>query len=194
MASWRQQRYGYAKMLDDSLNFAGSTDTTLMLADSEAVFVAVSAAGLVETRAGQGHYQEHSSGISVPVASIGGHAVRYHVGASKGHYVAGAPVEKMIDTGTIYVTNRRLVFEGAAQTRQCEFAKLVSYHHDPAAGTTTLAVTNRQKPTTVHYGPSVAALFDFRFDLALAHFHDRVDDLVATMQQHLAQVNASKPS
>lgn len=62
-----------------------------------------------EPRRNAGHYEGKSSGISIPVASIGGRSVRYRVGASRGHYVQGAPVPTPVDTGTVYITNKRVI-------------------------------------------------------------------------------------
>ena len=37
----------------------------------------------------------------------------------------GAPTPTAIDTGTVFITNKRVVFEGPRQTRECDFAKLI---------------------------------------------------------------------
>ncbi|MGD0609136.1 MAG: hypothetical protein ABSA53_36855, partial [Streptosporangiaceae bacterium] len=54
-------------------------------------------------------------------------------------------------------------------------------------------VSNRQKPTTIHYGPALSGAFDFRLDLALAHFRGTVGDLVRQLQAELAQLDAERP-
>ena len=117
-AAWQQQRDGYALMVTLAQTFNGVSATDLVLGPSEAVFYKVTGAALVETRRGAGTYEGHSSGFSIPVGSIGGHSVHYRVGVNKGHYVAGAPVATAIDTGTVHITNRRVVFQGANQTRR----------------------------------------------------------------------------
>jgi hypothetical protein len=70
--------------------------------------------------------------------------VRYRVGASRGHYVRGAPAPTAIDTGTAFITNKRVIFEGSRQTRECNFTKLIGVQHDDAVGATTLSVSNRE--------------------------------------------------
>jgi hypothetical protein len=119
--------------------------------------------------------------------------VRYRVGAQRGHYVQGAPVPTAIDNGTIFLTNKRAIFEGTKQTRECLFAKLIGFHHDDANGSTTFSVSNRQKPTIIHYGPALSASFDFRLDLALAHFKGTVAELAQQMQAGLAEIEAARP-
>jgi hypothetical protein len=53
---------------------------------------------------------------------------------------------------------------------------------------------DRQKPTTIHYSPALASSFDFRLDLALAHFRGTTSDLVSQLQAELAQLDAQRPA
>jgi len=194
VTDWQARRDGYAHLLDVVQHFAGTTADSVMLADGEAVFLTVTGASLIEERRGPGTYTGHSQGISLPIAHVGGRTIRYRVGATRGHYVQGTPSPTAIDTGTVYLTNRRVIFQGGRQTRECAFAKLIGYQTDDAAGTTTFSVSNRQKPTTIHYGPELSDDFDFRLDLALAHFRGTVDDLVAGLEADLAAIDASRPA
>jgi hypothetical protein len=194
LARWQAQRDGYADLVQVARTFSGSSSGELMLQPGEAVFYKVTGASLVEPRRTAGHYEGKSSGISVPVASIGGRSVRYRVGASRGHYVQGAPVPTPVDTGTVYITNRRVIFQGAKQTRECAFAKLIGFQHADREGSTTFSVSNRQKPTTIHYGPKLSGSFDFRLDLALAHFKGTVPGFVHQLQAELVQIDAARPA
>jgi hypothetical protein len=175
---WQQTRDGYAELLELAQGYNGSSCEEIMLGAGETVFYKVSGAALIEERRGQGHYQGKSAGVSIPVGSIAGRSVRYRVGASRGHFVQGAPSPTAIDTGTVFITSKRVIFQGARQTRECAFAKLIGFQHSDAEGSTTFSVSNRQKPTTIHYGPALSGAFDFRLDLALAHFRGTVGDLV----------------
>jgi hypothetical protein len=56
------------------------------------------------------------------------------------------------------------------------------------------SVSNRQKPTTVHYGPGLSANFDFRLDLALAHYRNTIADLAAEVRGDLAKIDAQRPT
>ena len=194
VAGWKAQRDGYAELLDVARSFNGSASSEIMLGAGEAVFYKVTGAALIEERRGAGHYQGKSAGVSIPVGSIGGRPVRYRVGASRGHYAQGAPAPTAIDTGTVYVTSKRVIFQGAKQTRECAFAKLIGFQHSDNAGATTFSVSNRQKPTTIHYGPALASSFDFRLDLALAHFRGTIGALVSQLQAELAQLDAQRPT
>jgi hypothetical protein len=195
LAVWGERRDAAAHLLEVATDFSGSTTADgLLLRSGEALFASVKGAALIEEHKGAGHWEGRSSGVSIPIGSLGGHSVRYHVGATRGHYVQGAPVAGASDTGTFYITNQRAVFVGARRTSECAFAKLVAYRHDDAAGTTTLSVSNRKKPTVVAYGSEVAGWVDFRFDLALAHFRGEMPALVKRLQRDVAEVEASKPA
>lgn len=194
LANWQAQRDGTAQLLQLAETFHGAATPELMLKPAEALFFKVTNVALVEERRGQGHYSGASSGVSIPIGTLGGHAVRYRVGTTRGHYVAGTPTPTAIDTGTVFITNQRVIFQGSKQTRECLFAKLIGFEHDDGAGATTFSVSNRQKPTVIHYGPALAGDFDFRLDLALAAFKGTQDQMVATLRTQLAAVEAAKPA
>lgn len=194
LGAWQAQHDGYAHLIEVARGFSGAASNEILLKANEALFFKVTNTALVEERAGKGHFEGSSQGLSIPVGSIHGRSVRYRVGTTKGHYVQGAPVPTAIDKGTLFITNQRVIFQGARQTRECAFAKLIGFTHDDSEGSTTFSVSNRQKPTTIFYGPSCAMDVDFRIDLALAHFQGTVAELVADLMQDLAQIDAQRPS
>lgn len=91
------------------------------------------------------------------------------------------------------MTNTRVVFQGLKQTRECLFDKLVGFRHT-RDGSTVFSVSNRQKATTVHYGPNLADWFDFRLDLALAIHRGELSALVTQLESDLAAIDAGKPT
>lgn len=203
LTHWQQQRDECAEAIEIARTYtgepaagtyAGQPATGIMLKPGERIFAAgMQGAALIEDRRGPGHWEGRSSGVSVPIGSLGGRSVRYRVGSSQGHYVQGAPTPTAIDTGTVYVTNMRVIFQGTRQTRECLFSKLVGFQHDDTAGTTVFSVSNRQKPMTVYYGPEMSAWFRFRLDLALAHYRDDVAAFIAQLQDDLASLDAHRP-
>lgn len=186
--SWQAQRDECADLLQTAQTFHGTDAPELMLSAGEAVFLSVTGASLIEERRGAGHYEGRSRGVSIPV----GFGVRYRTGESRGHYVQGTPTSTAIDTGTAYITNKRVIFRGAKQTRECAFAKLIGFQHYND-GFTTFSVSNRQKPTTIHYGPSLSGSFGFRLDMALADYKGTVSSLVHQLQSELARIDADRP-
>jgi hypothetical protein len=192
-AEWQQAHDEAAQLIETAQTYTGDTTSDkLILKADEKLFATVSGVGLVEERRGPGQWQGHSQGFSVPVGSVGGHQVHYRVGQTRGHYVQGTPTPTSIDSGTLFITDRRVVFEGAHQTRECAFAKLIGVDYG-AEGSATFSVSNRQKATILHYGPSIAGWVHFRVELALAHFRGAVPELVAQLRQQLADLDQSKP-
>ncbi len=194
LTQWQAERDGYARYLELAEKFNGSMDAEIMLGQDEALFYYVTGASLIEDRRGRGTYKGASHGVSIPIGNVHGHSVRYRVGQTRGHYEQGTPTPTAIDTGTVFITNKRVIFQGAKQTRECLFAKLIGFEHSDSEGSTTFSVSNRQKPTTIHYGPGLSANFDFRLDLALAHYQNTVADLVAEVQGDLAKIDAQRPT
>ncbi len=193
LSNWQTQHERYANLVEVAEGFDGSSTDEIMLKPEEALFYQVINCALVEERRGKGTYQGGSTGVSIPIGSLGGRSVRYRVGASRGHYVQGAPVATAIDIGTAYITDQRVVFAGNNQTRECLFVKMIGVSHDDASGETTISMSNRQKPTVIHYGPQIAGEVDFRLELAVAHFKGTVPHLVTQMRVQLAQIDAERP-
>ena len=194
LAQWQQQRDAQAELVQVASTYTGeATSDGLVLKPGESLYATVSGASLVEERRGRGEFVAGSRGVSIPVGSIGGHAVRYHVGQTRGHYVQAPPMPTAIDTGTVYVTDQRVIFSGSRQSRECAYAKLLTTHFDPA-GECTLSVSNRQKPTVLHYGAQLAGWFQFRVQLALAHFHGTTAAFIDELQKELADLDAHKPT
>jgi hypothetical protein len=193
LAAWQAQRDAYANLLTVAETYAGEPSTSILLKPGEAVFAAVTDVALVEDRRGAGEWKGRSQGFSMPVASIGGRSIRYRVGSSRGHFQQGTPTPTAIDVGTAYITNRRMIFQGARQTRECLFDKLVGFQHDDAIGQTIFSVSNRQKPTCIHYGSSLSDWFDFRLDLAIARYRGTVDAMARDLRADLAALDSSVP-
>jgi len=157
--------------------------------ESEVAFV--SGAGLIEMRAGAGHYTGHSQGVSIPIGSLGGRSIRYRVGAQKGHFVAGTPEEKVVDQGQLVITSQRIVFLGTSRTSECAFGKLLSIQQAP--GRITVSVSNRQKPTVVQYGTKLDGWIEMRLGLALAIYRGEAAQFADVMEANLRDLEAEKP-
>jgi hypothetical protein len=171
-AAWQEQHDAYQHVLELARDFQGEQSSEIVLKKGEALFGKLDSASLVEDRAGQGEWKGRSQGVSIPIGSLGGRSVRYRVGASKGHYVQGAPVATAIDIGTIFITNRRVIFRGHKQNRECLFDKLISCEHLDS-GESVIAVSNRQKNTVLHYGPGLNAWFRIHYEVAFADYKAR---------------------
>ena len=190
--AWKHDREDAAALLETARTFEGTTTNDLMLKKNEHVFLIVDGASLIEDRRGAGHWEGRSSGFSVPVASIGGRSIRYHVGQSRGHYVQGAPVPTAIDHGKAFITDQRVVFMGGKQTRECAYAKLLGVEHE-SGGVTVFSVSNRQRATVIACGSEAAGTFVFRLDLALAHYRNTLPAFVSQLESDLQAVEQRQP-
>jgi hypothetical protein len=188
LSALSERRETIAGYLEVAHSFDGVADADgIVMKAGEKAFVTVEGAGLVEDRRGAAHWEGRSSGVSFPIGHIGRSPVRYRVGRSKGHLVQAPPVPTAIDSGQLSVTNRRIVFRGSKQTRECLFDKMLGYefYNDGL----TLSVSNRQKPTTVIYGADNAQEIKMRILLALAHYRQDVGGYTEQLQQQLNDVD-----
>ena len=72
-------------------NSSASVDA-LILKKDEIGLAQITNVGLIEDRKGAGQWKGSSQGVSFPIGRVAGRSVRYRVGATRGHYVQGAPV------------------------------------------------------------------------------------------------------
>jgi hypothetical protein len=144
---------------------------------------------LLEPRRQPGHYTGGYSGFSFKITT----GVRYHVGGTRGTYQPGPEVATVIDSGTITITNQRVVFRGTKQTREWAFAKLLGWSHDDPHPITYLQVSNRQKTSGFGYQADHAPLVRFRLAWAMALFSDQVDHLRLSLEDELKAHQTSRP-
>lgn len=164
-------------------------DVPIMLKKGELPFAIVETGGLVETRREKGQYQGGHQGMSFRVAK----GVSYRVGGHRGTFQPGPEVQKIVDEGTIVLTNQRVVFQGMSKTREWAFSKLIGMDHADGQGMTIIHVSNRQKASGIFYGDESMDDFRFRFDLAWAHFNDELDDLIVSLKTRVQELEGSAP-
>ncbi len=190
-AEWQTQLRDLEEMLMQAQEFHGDQTNAILLKAGELKYVEIPG-GIIEDRAGQRSFVAGHQGVSIPIGSLGGRSVRYYVGQTRGHAVQAPPVPTLIDQGTIVVTNQRLVFQGAKQTRECLFSKLIGYEHLDV-GDTVVSVSNRQKPTRLHYAATSSNWFQFGLTLALADFRGETQALVAQLSTQLTAKRNAEP-
>jgi hypothetical protein len=191
LARWESDDAELQQMADAAASFQGVTDQgSLQLHTDERVFMIFTNAALIEPRRERGHYQGGYSGFSFRVAK----GVRYHVGGTRGTYVQGAEVPTPIDMGTVTITNQRVVFEGSKQAREWSFDKLLGHEDHSEAPWTALPVSNRQKVSGFMYDAQHAPEVRFRLALALATHNNTRAAFAASIQQQLADHQASRPA
>ncbi len=161
----------------------------ILLKKGEFLILILENAGLVELGRGRGTYQGGSQGVSIRITK----GVYYRVGGHRGTFVPGPETLKIVDQGTAAITNQRVVFQGAGKTREWLFSKLIGLDHDPTKGISMIHVSNRQRASGLAYGPDIADDFRFRIDLALAHYGDDLEGLVADLEHEMARLEEDRP-
>jgi hypothetical protein len=97
------------------------------------------------------------------------------------------------DTGTMTITDRRVVLSGGTRPRQWDFVKVsATHHHDRPAGTT-MRVANRKLLSGVAYDPARASDVRFLLDLAWAHHAGTVDSFRGGLERELAAHESRRP-
>jgi len=195
MAEWKEADAHLRALLEVLQTFNGfsrdeNINLALVLRRNERAFFTLTGAGLVEPRRGAGQWVGGYSGFSFRVAK----GVRYHVGQTRGHHQAGAEQPTVIDTGTASITDQRVVFQGAKQTREWAFSKLLGYQHFDSPPWTAIQVSNRQKTSGILCDAKTAENFQFRLTLAEAHFNDQVPTLVSQLEAKIAAHQANRPA
>jgi hypothetical protein len=192
LEEWTKQIQELRGLLAVASGQSASGITSLILKKDEIAVAQITNVGYIEDRKGAGEWKGASQGVSFPIGHIAGRPVRYRVSGSRGHYVQGASVPTAVDTGTLTITNQRIVYQGAKKTAECAFAKLLGIQH--GAGGLTISVSNRQKPTVVYFGTAIDDWVSNRLSIALALFNGDANDTVAQLQSQIAELETQKPA
>lgn len=185
-----QTESDYLERMKESLTALAGKDglvsSPVMTVKGE-VAIWVGRAGLYETRRGATTYVGGSQGFSIP---IGGTGIRYRVGAIKGQAVPGPDVETQIDVGLATLTSERVVFTGDKATREWDFDKLVAAYCDESENEFTLHVSNRQKPSELHFpgeGPLFGRLLTLMLEVRKEGLGSVQAELESTSAEHASQ-------
>ena len=182
-------------LLDAAKNFQGvgpddpNVIVPVVLKRGERMYCSVGGAALGEMRSGGGQWQGGSQGVSVRIP--GTKSMRYRVGQTKGAYVKNPEQLTAIDSGVFTVTNQRAVFAGAKQTREWAWSKLISVTHDVSAPVTSIAVSNRQKTSSVAYDSQTQEWVRFWIDLATARFAGSDAAYIRHFEELVAEARAA---
>ncbi|HEY3843138.1 MAG TPA: hypothetical protein VGL48_07780 [Acidimicrobiales bacterium] len=125
-------------------------ECSLVLHAGERAVGIVTNVGLVEIHRAPGHQRGSSSGVSVPLPFT---RIRVRTGGSRGHFVQGPLRPQIVDTGTLTITNQRLVFHGSTKVADLHWDKLVGI--DYQLGEVNVAISNRTTTTVLHHGPAI---------------------------------------
>jgi hypothetical protein len=174
----------------NALEGQATVDTPLVLTPGERPLYRIDGAGLFETRRGPGEWAGRSSGVSVP-AGLG---MRVRVGQSHGHYVQGTEQPTIIDSGTVTITDRRVVFLGGKWTREWSFAKVLGIQHFTNSPWTAIQVSNRDKTSGFTYRSQSPGVVHAWLDLAINVYNNHQAELLNQLKQQLQAVAPPPPA
>lgn len=195
LSTWQQETGELKDMIvaakdPTSASMADGQNITLQLHKGERVFNILQGASLIEPRREPGHYQGGYSGFSFRIAK----GVRYHVGGSRGTFTQGAEVPTPIDTGTVTITDQRVVFQGTKQAREWTYDKMLGYQNDARLPWTSIQVSNRQKVSGFLYDKANTVAIRFRLALAIACHQGKEAEFLAHLERELDEHNAVRPT
>ena len=143
--------------------FPDKNDYGFMLKANEFGVGLIQGAGYIELVKAPSQYTAGYGGVSFPLFA----GIRLNTGRIKGKRIPGQESMSHTDTGTAFITNTRVMFQGQLRTHEWKFDKMMGMSHLPG-GITTFAMTTRGKPAGIGYGDDVASVVQFRLELASA--------------------------
>lgn len=163
----------------------------LQLKSGETPYMIMEGAGLVEPRREPTKWVGGSQGVSFRVAK----GVSYRVGATRGHVVQGEEKPKLIDTGTVVISDQRILFVGGKRTVEWAYPKLLGFSLDDDE-MAIFNVANRQKASGIWYGSDHDLVVDAVLEAAIAKFNsadeyqavlEKWTEVVRILEQRLAE-------
>ena len=178
-----KEDFGRRNRLQDARTNPGTrSGVALMLKNDERVFQELAGLSLIEPRCLPGAWEGRSQGFSAPAAG----GVHYRAGASRGRYVQDAETPASIDSGTVTITDQRVVFQGAHATREWAFTEMLGLQHAHGRQPwTAIEVSNRDMTSGFTYPAVLGGQMRFRLDLAIAHFNGELDSFIAGLEAEL---------
>ncbi|HYA69492.1 MAG TPA: hypothetical protein VED63_12240, partial [Acidimicrobiales bacterium] len=193
-AAWQGDLERLQWFLNRAQHAQGSTNAddasipVALRADEHALLV-LQGVELIEPRRMPGHWVGASNGFTFHVAR------REDPGEGKGtgHVVEGESVATPIDTGSVTVTDRRVVFTGAREAREWDFEHTVGFHNYDAPPWTALPVAGRDKISGVRYPQEASEGFRFALALGMARARGNAGSLIADLNEQLARLESERP-
>lgn len=138
---------------------------------------------------GAGQYVGSSQGFSIPVVA----GIRYRVGATRGTYVSGDPVQKYGEVGDVVLTTQRVMFNGMFNTKEWAFSKWNGAAASADETDYIFHVSNRQTTAGILFSRSDGRLFNRFLAAALIAAEDGIDKALSAIRENAKEITADKP-
>ncbi len=143
-----------------------------------------------EAGRGAGSYQGSSQGLSIPVVA----GIRYRVGATRGTFVSGDPIQKYGEVGDVILTNQRVMFNGMFNTKEWAFAKWNGAAASADETDYIFHVSNRQKTSGVLFSAHDGREFNRFLSCALIAAEYGMDRVNKEIDKNVKELEEDKPA
>ena len=143
-----------------------------------------------EAGRGAGSYQGSSQGLSIPVVA----GIRYRVGATRGTYVSGDPIQKYAEVGDVLLTTQRVLFNGMFNTKEWAFSKWNGAAASADETDYIFHVSNRQKTSGVLFGARDGREFNRFLSCALIAAEYGIDRVIQEIDKNMKELEEDKPA
>ena len=161
--------------VEEQLRSDERQNVELRLKEGERHLMDVNGVSMIEPRRAPARYEGGHAGVSVRLAK----GVYGRVGRSKSRRVPQHDIMKIIDTGTLHITNQRAVFTGPKQNREWRWEKLLNHFHDMKNGYSVIHVSSRQKGSGFAHvdNDRETEMICFSIDMGVAAYCDEISEI-----------------
>lgn len=136
-----------------------------------------------------GQYVGSSQGFSIPIVA----GIRYRVGAQRGTFIPGDEIQVYKDTGQVYLSTDRLVFNGMTNTAEWKFDKWLGAGASPDGGDFIFHVSNRKKSSGILFEKDTGEEFNRFLAFALIHDSDGLERVMKEIKGLEERIPAEEP-
>ena len=136
-----------------------------------------------------GQYSATSQGFSIPVVA----GIRYRVGATRGTYVSGDPIQKYGEVGDVILTTNRVLFNGMFNTKEWLFSKWNGAAASADETDYIFHVSNRQKTSGVLFGARDGREFNRYLSCALVAAEYGIERVITEVDKDMKELEEDKP-
>lgn len=139
---------------------------------------------------GAGQYVGTSQGVSIPI----GGGLRYRVGAMRGTYVSGDPIQKYGEIGDVILTTHRVLFNGMINTKEWLFSKWNGAAASDDETDYIFHVSNRQVTSGILFSQTDGRLFNRFLGCAIIAAEYGIPRTLKEIAKNQAELGADKPA
>ena len=137
-----------------------------------------------------GRYVGSSQGFSIPLFA----GVRYRVGAQRGTFVSGDPIQVYKEVGDVVLTTDRVLFNGMMNTKEWAFTKWNGAAASEDETDYIFHVSNRQKTSGVLFGARDGREFNRFLSCALIAAEYGIDRVIQEIDKNMKELQEDKPA